>query len=68
MEQQLQERDREKRKEMIGKIQAKLAEEQPYTFLYYPIKFRAMPAELQNYQFHASNPYYKINEWWLDQE
>lgn len=68
MDKQLQERDKEKRTQQIGEIQAKLAEEQPYTFLFYPIEFRAMPSELQDYQFHARNPYYKINEWWLDQK
>lgn len=68
MEAQLEEQDKNKRKEMIGEIQALLAEDQPYTFLYYPIEFRAMPAELQGYVFHGKNPYYKIHEWWLDSE
>lgn len=66
MDQQLQEKDKEKRKEMLGEIQAKLAEDQPYTFLYYPIEFRAMPAELQGYEFHPRVPIYKPHQWWLD--
>jgi peptide/nickel transport system substrate-binding protein len=68
MDQQLQEKDKEKRKKMIGEIQAKLAEDQPYTFLYYPIEFRAMPAELQGYEFHPRLPYYKPHQWWLDKQ
>lgn len=68
MDQQLQERDRDKRKEQIGKIQQGLAEDQPYTFLYYPTEFRAMPAELQGYEFHAKNSLYQANKWWLDKK
>lgn len=66
MDQQLQEKDQEKRKELIGQIQAGLAEDQPYTFLYYPIEFRAMPAELEGYEFHAKNVIYKPHQWWLN--
>lgn len=58
MDEQLQERDKEKRKELIGKIQQGIAEDQPYTFIYYPEEFRAMPAELQGYEFHAKNYIY----------
>lgn len=68
MEAQLQQQDKEKRKEQIGEIQAKLAEDQPYTFLYYPIEFRAMPAELEGYVFHAKDALYNIHEWWLNKE
>lgn len=68
MDAQLQEMDREKRKQMIGEIQAGLAEDQAYTFLYYPEEFRAMPANLQGYEFHAKNQLYNINKWWLKQD
>ncbi|WP_062109325.1 peptide-binding protein [Bacillus niameyensis] len=68
MEAQLQQQDKEKRKEQIGEIQAKLAEDQPYTFLYYPIEFRAMPAELEGYVFHAKDELYNIHEWWINKE
>ncbi|MBS4178505.1 peptide-binding protein [Lederbergia citrea] len=68
MDEQLKERDKDKRKEMIGKIQQGLAEDQPYTFLYYPTEFRAMPAELKGYEFHAKDPNYHASKWWLDKE
>jgi len=67
MDAQLQELDREKRAEMIGEIQAGLAEDQPYTFLYYPEEFRVLPANLEGYEFHAKNQLYNINKWWLKQ-
>lgn len=65
MDEQLQEQDQDVRKEMIGEIQVGLAEDQPYTFIYYPIEFRAMPAELQGYEFHAKNALYNTHKWWL---
>jgi peptide/nickel transport system substrate-binding protein len=68
MDRQLQERDRSKRKELIGEIQAKLAEEQPYTFLFYPIEFRAMPAELEGYEFHPKHSIYMPHQWWLNKK
>lgn len=68
MDAQLQELDKDKRKEMIGEIQVGLAEDQAYTFLYYPEEFRALPSNLEGYEFHAKNQLYNINKWWLAQE
>lgn len=67
MDAQLKELDKEKRKKMIGEIQKLLAEDQPYTFLYYPEEYRAMPKNLEGYDFHAKNQLYHINKWWLKQ-
>ncbi|MBS4188874.1 peptide-binding protein [Bacillus sp. FJAT-49705] len=68
MDEQLKELDKNKRKEMIGKIQALLAEDQPYTFLYYPKEFRAMPKNLEGYEFHPKAQMYNIHKWWLKPE
>jgi peptide/nickel transport system substrate-binding protein len=68
MEESLQELDKEKRKEMIGKVQEGLAEDQAYTFLYYPEEFRALPKNLEGYEFHAKNQLYNINKWWLKEQ
>lgn len=67
MEAQLQEKDEKKRIEVIGEIQAELAEEQPYTILYYPEEYRAMPKNMHGYHFHGKKPYHNIHEWWLEQ-
>ncbi|QED47230.1 peptide-binding protein [Cytobacillus dafuensis] len=68
MDEQLKELDKNKRKEMIGKIQALLAEDQPYTFLYYPKEFRALPKNLEGYEFHPKDQMYNIEKWWLKPE
>ncbi|MBP3041154.1 peptide-binding protein [Bacillaceae bacterium Marseille-Q3522] len=68
MDQQLQELDKDKRKDIIGEIEAGLAEDQAYTFLYYPEEYRAMPANLQGYEFHAKDPLYNIFKWWFAPE
>ncbi|HEX7065782.1 MAG TPA: peptide-binding protein [Bacillales bacterium] len=59
--------DRDKRAEVIGKIMAQIAEDQPYTFLYYPKDTIAYNPKLQNVQQHARIAYYHINEWWIKQ-
>lgn len=64
MDAQLKEKDREKRKEMIGQVQQMLAADQAYTFLYYPQEFRAIPANLEGYEFHAKSSTYNITKWY----
>ncbi|QNG59587.1 peptide-binding protein [Bacillus sp. PAMC26568] len=48
-----------------GEIYKLLAEDQPYTFLYYPNVHRVMPENLQGYEFNAKSEYYNIHKWWL---
>lgn len=60
--------DQDERKEYIVQVNNIIAEEQPYTFLYYPNVHRAMPANLEGYVFHAKDDFYKANEWWLKQD
>jgi peptide/nickel transport system substrate-binding protein len=65
MDLQLKEADFEKRKAMIHEIGYMLAEDQAYTFLYYPEEFRAMPANLEGYTWHARSPLYNISKWYF---
>jgi len=65
MDKNLSTMDQEERKGYIVEVNNIIAEEQPYTFLYYPNVHRAMPANLEGYTFHAKSDFYKINEWWL---
>ena len=60
--------DREERAEYIQAANRIIAEEQPYTFLYYPNAHRAMPANLEGFEFHARAEFYNINKWWLKQD
>ncbi|MEX3715123.1 peptide-binding protein [Cytobacillus horneckiae] len=68
MDESLQELDKDKRKEMIGKVQVGLAEDQAYNFLYYPEEYRALPANLEGFEFHAKDQLYNIEKWWLKPE
>ncbi|QFT88368.1 Oligopeptide-binding protein AppA precursor [Bacillus sp. THAF10] len=58
--------DREERATKIQAINKIIAQEQPYTFLYYPNAHRAMPTNLEGFEFHARAEYYNIHKWWLN--
>ncbi|WP_159102364.1 peptide-binding protein [Caldalkalibacillus mannanilyticus] len=60
--------NQEERKEVIYKADELVTLDQPYTFLYYPEGFIAHIPQLIGPKYSVSNTYYKIHEWWLDQE
>ncbi|MNP77439.1 Oligopeptide-binding protein AppA precursor [compost metagenome] len=41
--------DKNKRKELLGKVDALISEDQPYTFLYTPTAIMAYPSNLEGY-------------------
>ncbi|MCG1020103.1 peptide-binding protein [Sutcliffiella horikoshii] len=59
--------DQDERAEKIQAINRIIAEEQPYTFLYYPNAHRAMPTNLEGFEFHARAEHYNIHKWWLSE-
>lgn len=59
--------DQEKRAEVIGKIMAGIASQQPYTFLFYPNDHIAYTPKLHDVKLHPRIGYYKINTWWMEQ-
>lgn len=59
--------DRDEFKEAYKEIYSLIADEQPYTFLYYPIGYKALPENLEGFTNHAKDDFYKVNEWWLKQ-
>jgi len=61
------EEDKEKRNNLYHRFHQIIHEEQPYTFLYYPEEYRAMPKNMHGYHFHGKKPYHNIHEWWLEQ-
>ncbi len=67
MEQNTKVLEQEERKQIIGEIQAGIAEQQPYTFLYYPNDHYALDVKLQGHVHHPSSEYYQIEKWWLEQ-
>ncbi|MED2978465.1 peptide-binding protein [Bacillus swezeyi] len=61
-------KDREDYKKAYEDIYEILAEDQPYTFLYYTNYHRAMPTNMKGYVFHPKEDFYKAENWWLDQK
>ncbi|WP_078548108.1 peptide-binding protein [Litchfieldia alkalitelluris] len=68
MEQAKQTVDQEAYKELYGQIYKIIAEDQAYTFLYYPNVHRAMPENLNGYVFHAKSDFYDIHKWWFAEQ
>ncbi len=68
MEEAKQILDQDEYKAIYGDIYKILAEEQAYTFLYYPNVHRAMPENLNGYEFHAKSEFYNIHKWWFNQQ
>ncbi|WP_231689641.1 peptide-binding protein [Bacillus sp. FJAT-27245] len=59
--------DQEERKELIQKADAIVAEDQPYTFLYYPSGNLAHTPKLHGPKFSPANGYFEIHKWWMEQ-
>ncbi|AEB24548.1 MULTISPECIES: peptide-binding protein [Bacillus] len=60
--------DRKEYQKKYEEIYKLIAEDQPYSFLFYYNYHRAMPNNLQGYVFHPKNDLYNIEKWWLDQK
>jgi peptide/nickel transport system substrate-binding protein len=59
--------DQDKRGEMIKKIQAAIAEDQPYTFLYYRNNVIIYNPKYHNVQQGLFGGWYHIKDWWMEQ-
>ncbi|WEG12909.1 peptide-binding protein [Pullulanibacillus sp. KACC 23026] len=59
--------DQTKRGEVIKQIQAGIAQDQPYSFLYYPNAHIMYNPKLQNVQQLSAADYYHIKDWWIKQ-
>ncbi|MEC0323199.1 peptide-binding protein [Bacillus subtilis] len=58
--------DRKQYSKEYEQIYQKIAEDQPYTFLYYPNNHMAMPENLEGYKYHPKRDLYNIEKWWLE--
>ena len=58
--------DRAERGAALSEIWQIIAEEQPYTFLYYPQQFIGLKSDVRGFTHHPRLYMYKVNEWWLD--
>ncbi|WP_241657787.1 peptide-binding protein [Anaerobacillus alkaliphilus] len=59
--------DQTERAALLAEAWEILAEEQPYTYLFYPQQFVALSKQVQGFTHHPRIDMYKVNEWWLNQ-
>lgn len=57
--------DQDERAEALQEIFKIIAEEQPYSFLYYPNDLWALPTNLEGFTHHPRIAYYKPHEWYF---
>lgn len=60
--------DQDERAEALGEIFSRIAEAQPYTFLYYPNDLVAVPTNLEGFIHHPRLAFYKPHEWYFVEE
>lgn len=60
--------DEEERAEMLQEIFEMIAEDQPYTFLYYPNDLKAVPTNLEGFVHHPRLDFYRPQDWSLTEE
>jgi peptide/nickel transport system substrate-binding protein len=58
--------DQTERAKELAKVWEILAEEQPYTYLYYPQQHLAMNKNIKGFVHHPRVTFYRVNEWYLD--
>jgi peptide/nickel transport system substrate-binding protein len=58
--------DRAQRATILHQIWRVIAEEQPYTFLYYPRQSYGLKADVRGFVYHPSDAMYLVHRWWLD--
>ncbi|MGM7700758.1 peptide-binding protein [Pseudalkalibacillus sp. Hm43] len=66
MDENTKQLEQSERKDTIAKIQEGIAEQQPYTFLYYPNDHYALDSSIKGFVHHPSSEYYQIEKWWMD--
>ncbi|MGZ4162517.1 MAG: peptide-binding protein [Tumebacillaceae bacterium] len=57
--------DQNKRADIIKKAEALIADDQTYTFLYYPMKHMAAPANLKGVDFGPIQDLYNVQDWYF---
>nr|WP_281381423.1 ABC transporter substrate-binding protein [Geomicrobium halophilum] len=60
--------DQDERAEAIQAAYAQVTEDQAYTFMYYPDIHQAHIDEIQGFQMSPRGDYFRIEEWWVEEE
>jgi peptide/nickel transport system substrate-binding protein len=58
--------DQERRAAMLREVWRIVAEEQPFTFLFYPENLVALKSDVRGFVHHPQLDLYRLNDWWLD--
>jgi peptide/nickel transport system substrate-binding protein len=58
--------DRSARAAMLRETWQIIAEEQPYTFMFYPKQFVGLKSDVRGFVHHPRLDTFRVNEWWLD--
>lgn len=53
------------KKELLSRIQTLLHEQQPYTFLWEPVRLTGLAVGLRDARPNALDPYFGLERWWL---
>ncbi|MBS4190754.1 peptide-binding protein [Bacillus sp. FJAT-49705] len=67
LEKNTQVSDIDERKAVISEAEKIVTEEQPYTFLYYPMSYLGHSPKLHGPEFSVANSYYDIHKWWMEE-
>ncbi|MCR6109601.1 peptide-binding protein [Bacillus sp. A301a_S52] len=59
--------DRDERAEALHEIFETIAEDQPYTFLYYPNDLKAIPPNLEGFVHHPRLNFYRPQDWYYSE-
>lgn len=58
--------DQDQRAVMLGEAWKILAEEQPYTFMFYAQQFIGLKSDVRGFVHHPRVDMYHVHKWWLD--
>ena len=59
--------DQAERAAALAEVWEILAEEQPYTFLYYPEQFVALNKSVEGFTHHPRVNMYRVSDWWINE-
>ncbi|MDQ0257811.1 peptide/nickel transport system substrate-binding protein [Evansella vedderi] len=59
--------DQDERAELLHEAFQIIAEEQPYTFLFYPNQHLGMTNTIDGFTHHPRVTFYRVNDWWINE-
>ncbi|GAK06895.1 LOW QUALITY PROTEIN: oligopeptide ABC transporter, periplasmic oligopeptide-binding protein OppA [Geomicrobium sp. JCM 19038] len=59
--------DVDERMETLQQAAMQVAEDQVYTFMYYPTEFQAYRDNIQNHSYNSRAGLFRVQEWWIEE-